>query len=169
MPIRNQLIGAAALVAVAFSVGWITNGWRKDAVIAANQAQHAGVLERQAQAVVASVQAARSEEARRTAVMEKERDNAMEQSEALAADLAAGAAASDRLRRELSKLRARYASGISTIAERSQGQQGTDTIGLLAELYARMDESGREVAGYADRLRIAGMTCERIYDETRGK
>lgn len=169
MSVRTQLIGAAVLAALAFGAGWIAQGWRKDAKLASQQAEHANVLEQQAQAVVASVEAARSEEARRTAVMEKERDTAIEQTEALAADMAASAAVSERLRRELSALRASHAASDAIVTERSQSQQGTDTIGLLAELYARMDESGREVAGYADRVKIAGLTCERIYDETRGK
>lgn len=168
MSVRTRLISAAVLTALAFGTGWIAQGWRKDAKLASQQAEHAEVLEKQAQAVVASVEAARQEERRRTAAVEKERDYAQQQTEALAGDLAAGAAVSKRLRRELGTLRARYASRNTTATERGQGQQDTDTIGLLAELHARMDETGREVAEYADRLRIAGLTCEGSYDGARG-
>jgi hypothetical protein len=164
MPVRTRLIVGAVTLAMAFGAGWMSQGWRKDAVIAANQAQHANVLEQQAQAVVASVQAARVIEQRRTAAVEKERDNAQKQKDALADDLAAGATVSKRLRRELSALRAHHASRDPTIANRGQGERSTDTVGLLAELYARMDEVGRGVAGYADRLVIAGGACERAYD-----
>ncbi|MDS1141706.1 DUF2514 family protein [Pusillimonas sp. SM2304] len=147
----------AAGAALAGWAGWKVQGWHL-------RAQHATVLEQQAQAVVESVQAARKIEQRRTAVLEKERDHAIEQNEALAADLAAGAAVSERLRRELGTVRARHGSSDTATANGSSSEQGTDTIGLLAELYARMDEDGREVTRFADQLRIAGYGCERIHD-----
>lgn len=46
----------------------------------------------------------------------------------------------------------------------SESKQGADPIGVLAELLVRADERAEEVAGYADRLRIAGESCERSYD-----
>ncbi|WP_237173059.1 DUF2514 family protein [Paracandidimonas lactea] len=160
----------AALAAGALLAGigaWTVQGWRTDAQLASLRADHAAVLEQQAQAVVASVQAARDLEQRRTAAVENERDNAIEQSTALAADVAAGRTAAQRLRRELSALRERQAGGDTASAQRGPGQSGTDAIGLLIELYAGLDGAGREVAEYADRLRIAGLTCERSYDRVR--
>lgn len=49
----------------------------------------------------------------------------------------------------------------------SSSEQGTDTIGLLAELYTRIDEAGRRIAEYSDRLRIAGLVCKRTSDRVR--
>lgn len=160
------LVGAASAL-VCGAVAWKIQAWRYDAVLANQSAEHAAVLAQQALAVVESVQAARAIEQRRAEFMEQERDHAIKQNEALAADVAAGRDVSERLRRELSALRARYA-GINTgAAERGQGEQGADTIGVLIDLYQRLDQTGREVAEYADRLRIAGLACERSHDGLR--
>ena len=167
MSIRSRLITGAVLAVLAFGAGWMINGWRWDARLARAEAQHADVLEKQAQAVVASVQAARSLEQRRTADMEKQRDLAIEQTEALAADVAAGRAASERLRIQLEKLRVSTGGSDTSATQRSQGEQGIDAIGVLIELYTGLDNSGREVAEYADRIRVAGLACERGWDAMR--
>jgi len=159
--------GYAAAALLAFGVGWVINGWRQEAQLARLEAAHAVLLKQQAQAVVASVQAARNEEKRRTAAVEKERDIAIEQNEALAADVAAGRTVSERLRSQLAALRASAGSGDPTAAERGQGQPSSDPIGMLIDMYAGLDEAGREVAEYADRLRIAGLACEKSYDRVR--
>lgn len=167
MPFRAQLIVAAVLAALAFGGGWMVNGWRMDAKLASLQADHASVLEQQANAVVASVQAARQIEQKRTEIVESQRDIAIEQNEVLATDVAAGAAVSERLRGQLSALRARHASRIATPANGGQGEQDTDAIGLLIDMLQGMDGAGRELAEYADRLKIAGLACERTYDGVR--
>lgn len=163
MFIRAQVIGGAVLLTVGFGAAWIAQGWRYGAKLANLRVDHANVLEQQAQAVVASVQVARGIERRRAAAVEKERDHAIEQTQALVADVAAGRAVSERLQRELRTLRARYAGGNAAVAERGQGEQGTDTIGVLIDMYAGLDSAGREVAEYADLLKIAGLACERSY------
>lgn len=167
MFIRAQLIGAAVLAVLAFGGGWMVNGWRMDAKLANLRADHALVLEQQANAVVASVKAARQIEQKRTEIVESQRDIAIEQNEALATDVAAGAAVSERLRTELNALRARHAGGNSDAADRGQSQQGADTIGLLIDVLQGLDDAGRELAEYADRMRIAGLACERTYDGVR--
>lgn len=49
-------------------------------------------------------------------------------------------------------------------ADRGPGQPGTDPIGVLIDLLTGVESAGREVAEYADRLRIAGAVCERAWD-----
>lgn len=169
MSIRSQLIIAAVCVALGAAASWTAQEWRHDAKHARLVAEHSRLLETQANAVVESVQAARNEEQRRMAAVEKERDLVIEQNEILAADVAAGRTVSDRLRQQLDALRARYASCHSAAAERGPGQPGADPIGLLIDMYAGLDQTGREVAEYADRLKIAGLACERSYDTVRGK
>lgn len=48
-----------------------------------------------------------------------------------------------------------------------EGEPDTDSIGVLADLLARADERAEALAGYADRLRAAGLACERSYDAVR--
>lgn len=48
-----------------------------------------------------------------------------------------------------------------------EGEQDTDPLGVFAELLVRADERAEAVGGYADRLRVAGIACERSYDAVR--
>lgn len=163
MSIRAQLIAGAVALAVAFGAGWVVNGWRKDVQIAQARQEKAQVLEQIAQATVASVQAARAEEARRTAAVEEQRDIAQKQAQALEVDVAAAADTAGRLRRELDTLRRRGSTCSATVADGSPGQSGTDPLGMLIDVLEGMESAGREVAEYADRMRIAGMACEGAY------
>lgn len=53
---------------------------------------------------------------------------------------------------------------LACAAGAGQGEPGADPIGVFAELLIRADQRAEAVAGYADRLRIAGESCERQYD-----
>lgn len=171
MPVRSRLIFAAAgaviLVAGSFGAGWMVNGWRHDAKLARVESQHAQVLEQLASATTASVQAARTEEARRTAAVEEQRDIAQNKLDGLALDVAAGRATADRLRIELDALRRRGGACNPAAADGSPSQQSVDPIGVLIDVLTRMESDGREVAEYADRLRIAGAACEGAWDRLR--
>lgn len=163
MSIRTQLIVGAVALVLAFGAGWMVNGWRKDVQIAQAQQEKAQVLEEIARATVASVQAARAEEARRTAAVEEQRDIAQQQAQALAVDVAAAADTAGRLRRELDTLRCRGSACSAAAADRSSGQPRADPLGMLIDVLEGMESVGREVAEYADRVRIAGMACEGAY------
>lgn len=167
MSVRAQLIVGAVALAVAFGAGWMVNGWRKDVQIAQAQQEKAQVLEQIAQATVASVQAARAEEARRTAAVEEQRDIAQKQAQALEVDVAAAADTAGRLRRELDALRRRGSACSTAAADGSPGQSGADPLGMLIDVLEGMESVGREVAEYADRMRIAGMACEGAWDQMR--
>lgn len=169
MPIRTRLIVAFLAAALAFGAGWMVNGWRGDARLARAEAQHARALEQLAQGTVAATLAARVEEARRTAAVEEQRDIAQQQAQALEVDVAAAAGSADRLRRELDALRRRGSACGATAAVRGPGQSDTDTIGLLIDVLTGMESAGRDVAEYADRLRIAGAACERVYSSVAPK
>lgn len=160
MHFRAQLIAVAVCAALSFGAAWAIQSWRFGAKVSELHAQ-------QAQQAADSIQAARDLEQRRVAVVENERDHAINQSKKLARDVAAGRAAAERMRRELDALRARHSGGDSVATERGAGEQHTDTIGLLIDMLTGMDSAGREVAEYADRLRVAGLACERVSDRVR--
>lgn len=164
---RTQLIVGVVALALAFGAGWVVNGWRHDAKLARVESQHAQVLEQLASATTASVQAARAEEARRTAAVEEQRDHAQQQAQALESDVAAGRATADRMRRELDALRRRGGACSAAATDRGPGQRGADPIGLLIDVLTRMESDGREVAEYADRMKIAGAACEGAWDRLR--
>lgn len=166
---RTQLIVGAVAATLAFGAGWMVNGWRWDAKLARTESQHSRVLEQIAHGTVSATQAARAEEARRTAAVEEQRDIAQQRAQALEVDVAAAADSADRLRRELDALRRRGCTCDTAAADRGSGEQGSDTIGLLIDLLTGVESAGREVAEYADRARIAGLTCERTYDAARGR
>lgn len=73
---------------------------------------------------------------------------------------AAAATASD----AAGRLRARVAAFAKQSARPGAGQQSADPIGVLADVLNRHDDALQRVAVYADRLRVAGLACERISD-----
>ncbi|WP_278484139.1 DUF2514 family protein [Achromobacter insolitus] len=113
-----------------------------------------------------AIEAARDEGRRRTAAMEKARDDAQKQTAAAAAD-AAG------VRVELGRLRARanalaHAAAARDPAAADGSPAGADAVDLLAYMFGRVSDRPAELAGVADRARIAGLTCERAYTAVRG-
>lgn len=74
----------------------------------------------------------------------------------------------ERMRQQYRQAAARGRQAAACTSGASESKQGPDPIGVLAELLVRADERAEEVAGYADRLRIAGESCERSYDAVAG-
>lgn len=107
--------------------------------------------------------AQRTEEQRRTAAVAKEATSAQTQTAALDASLPATRAASDGVRDAATGAASR-ARARSCPATASARQPGGDPIGLLVDVLGRADKRAGELAQYADRLRIAGVACERSYD-----
>ncbi|MGE8631696.1 DUF2514 family protein [Achromobacter denitrificans] len=44
---------------------------------------------------------------------------------------------------------------------------GADAVDLLAYMLGRVSRRAEELAGIADNARIAGLMCERVYDDLR--
>lgn len=154
------IAGLAGLIA-GLAIGWQVENWRKSA-------QLAEVLERQAAATVAQVQAVREEEARRLTESENAIHYAEAQISGLEMVLDAAAVESDGLRRDLQAWkRGQRLSCPAAAAGGSPSVEGSDPLGLLIELLGGVEGEGRRMAEYADRLKVAGEACERLWDGIR--
>ena len=94
----------------------------------------------------------------------KEAEHAQQQINALERERNAARDDADRMRRLYHQAAERGRQAVACASGAGQGEQGADPIGVFAELSVRADRRAEEVAGYADRLRIAGESCERRYD-----
>lgn len=159
---------AAAAVAGALLAGgaiWTAQGWRYSAHIAEIERDQAKAWDDQAQATVSAIEAARTEENRRTAAVEKQRDDAQKQATAAVDDAA-------RAHGERRRLLERADALVSAAADRDPAltdgsPAGADAVDLLAYMLGRVSFRAEQLAGIADRARIAGLTCERVYDQVR--
>lgn len=174
MSLGSALIGwrgyAAAALAGAIMAGggaWIVQGWRGDAALAAEVADRALERDAQAKAIITAVEAARTEERRRVAALESAIDDAQKQASAAAADAAGARAERDSMRARANTL-ARTAAGRDP-AVALGSPAGATAVDLLAYMLGRSVDRAEALAGVADRARIAGLTCERAYDEVRGR
>ncbi len=158
---------AAALTGglVLGGAAWTAQGWRWDAKLARVEAARAQERDAQAQATMTAIEAARVEGRRRTAAVEKVRDDAKNQAVAAAADAAGLRAERDGLRARVNALARAAAARDPGAAE--GGPAGIDSVDLLAYMLSRVSRRAEELAGVADRARIAGLTCERAYDQMR--
>lgn len=147
--------GYAMTAALAFAAAWAVQGWRWDADVA-------GMERDQAQQIADAQALARATEQARWATREGVINDAKTKTAAALADADSARAASDRLRQQLAVLQRRARD--SAAAGGSQGQSGADTLDLLVGLLSGMDAAGRDISGYADQLRIAGLACEKGYD-----
>lgn len=157
--------GYAAAAIAGAAVAWTVQGWRYGAEIAELQRQQAEENDAQAQATVAAVEAARTEERRRTAAVEKARDDAQTLAAAAAADAAGARSERDRMRARANTLARAAAGRDPTLADGSPA--GAAAVDLLAYMLGRAVDRAEALAGVADRARIAGLTCERSYDGLR--
>ncbi|WP_431512624.1 DUF2514 family protein [Variovorax sp. DAIF25] len=106
--------------------------------------------------------AQRTEEQRRAAAVTKEATDAHARITTLEDDLRGARAAADGVRSAAASAAGRARAGACT-APRSPGDPGADAIGVLADVLRRADERAGVLAEHADRLRIAGIACERSY------
>lgn len=113
-----------------------------------------------------ATEAARTEEKRRTQVVQKVANEAHQSYERARADAVAAADAGRRLRNRLAAIAAATrceGSGDPTVA--TAGQAADATSDLLADVSRRLDEATDQIAEFATRAHIAGTACERIHDE----
>lgn len=107
---------------------------------------------------LADEQQARAEETRRQSIADKEASDAQERIAKLETDLAGARAGADRLRAAVSS-----AIKNPKPSTGGAGQSGADTLDVLAGVLSRHSDELVSVGEYADRLRIAGLACERLY------
>jgi len=163
--VRASLAGLVLLAALA-----VAARWHLASVHAAEQAVHqhyAGVLAKISGETAAALAAFRQLETHWQKLVEKEAADGQARIDAAQLDAVAAHAAADRLREQL----ARYRSGAAArsaapagAAAAGQGQPGADPLDLLSGLLTGHTAELAAVGGYADQLRAAGLTCERIDD-----
>lgn len=162
--------GYAAAVAVgalaAGGAAWTAQAWRYTAQLSEVRADYAKEQAAQAKATVVAIEAARDEERRRIAAVEIARDDAQKQAAAAAADAARARDERDRLRARANTLARAAVAEQPALADGSPS--GAAAVDLLAYMFGRAVDRAEALAGIADRARIAGLTCERTYDEIRG-
>lgn len=147
--IDPRLYIAAVALVVAFSSGWLANGWRLNAEIADIRAYHA----EQERERVAQIN---SELLRRQTALEGIRKDAQEQIATATAGRTAAQSAADRLRAELDRYKRR------TCPATTAGGEAKES--LLPELLADMEREGRAMAEQADAAGIAATACAKSYD-----
>ncbi|MGK0743557.1 DUF2514 family protein [Yokenella regensburgei] len=114
---------------------------------------------------------ARKEEARRQSEANKAAKMADAEADKLRADADDAVRARDELRGALSTIKRQLADSetgrLSAIAEASAARANTAI--LLANMLESADQRAGELAEYADRARVAGQTCERVYNQIARK
>ncbi|WPH14703.1 DUF2514 family protein [Variovorax paradoxus] len=107
--------------------------------------------------------AQRAEEQRRAAATAQEAQHAQARIASLEDSLRLARTASDGVRDAAAGAASRARARACSVAP-SPGKSGEDPIGLLVDVLGRIDQRAGDLAEYADRLRIAGIACERTYD-----
>lgn len=138
---------------------------REQAVHAETQRKYAeqmGYLEREASL---ATDAAREEEKRRTAEVQKVADEAHKDLERARADAAAAVDAGQRLRDRIAAITAGCGRATGHPGSASGGAPAVATADLLADMQRRLDEAQDRIAEFADRSHAAGNACQRAYDK----
>lgn len=102
-------------------------------------------------------------ELQRQAEMEVIRNEALLQIEQIEMDRDSADATSERLRKEF----ARYRTNAANACAATGSPSAQDPIGVLIGVLEGLESTGREIAEYADRARVAGNACEQAHDSVR--
>jgi hypothetical protein len=151
----------AGLVGIAIGGGGAYT-WENRA-LQVEKAAHATDKEHAAEAQTKAVNAARSEEQRRTTAQSENAKDANNQRTAALADAFAARAAAGGLRDQIAQL-VRSARSAAHPAASTGGAPTGDALDLLANVLSQSDQRSGDLATYADNARIAGQQCERDYD-----
>lgn len=140
---RAKTIAYGLFLILAFSAGWIVNGWRFDSVISGIKTEHAAQV-----AINANKALERYE------TMERTKNDAIkaaqERETQFKADAGRAAAASDSLRKQLSSVPAR----IATASRASVDQYATSAGDLLAECGREAATLAEKADGHASDVRL---------------
>jgi len=121
----------------------------------------------QSEARILADRAREQRNAARQAAIDKEAQDGQARIAAIEAERDAARADGERLRSDYARAASR-ARAVACTPSPGQGEPRADAIGVFAELLERADRRAEAVAGYADRLRAAGLVCERGWDAVRG-
>lgn len=155
-----KLVAIGIALAISHAFAWRTGG--------AGAREDLATYERnQAEARLLADRAQRTEEQRRAAALAQEASNAQARIASLEDDIRRARAASGGVRDAATGAAIR-ARAQSCAPSSSSSKSGADPVGLLVDVLGRADQRAGEMAEYADRLRIAGIACERSYDALSG-
>jgi hypothetical protein len=139
--------------------------------LAREQARHADTRARHAEQVAdlerasrEAALAARTEERRRTAEVQKAADEAHDALARARADAAAATDAGQRLRDRVAALAATCDRTAGDAGSAGSGPAAVATADLLAIVQRRLDAAADGIAAHADAARAAGLACQRSYD-----
>ena len=151
----------AALLALGVQTLRLSDEIAAHADTRAQHAEHVADLERAARE---AAEAARTEERRRTAEVQKVADEAHANLARARADADAAADAGRRLRDRIAALTSTCRAANSYTPTATGGAAAVATADLLADVQRRLGEASDRIAEYADAARTAGQACERVYD-----
>lgn len=134
---------------------------------AETRAQHAEQLRAMFEAARLAEVAARAEEQRRSAALQKAADDATQALDRARADAAAAADAGQRLRDRLAAVASACRPAPSHPAAAAPGPAASAPADMLAYVQRRLDAAADGIAGHADAAATAGRACERSYDALR--
>jgi hypothetical protein len=165
----NALRAALIITLAALLAG---AGWWARGIVAQRDAAQAAAAQAQALRTLADAATAASEQARQAEQAAAGRINevaihAHAQTQAARRDAAAADAVAGRLREHLARLAATASPLASDPSAAPGGPPAAGTGLVLAKLLGRADDRAGELASHADQARIAGLACERAYDEVR--
>lgn len=136
------------LAAACFVSGWKVNGWRLGEGIAQQQ--------------VEAVTVVRVIERKQQAVADAEGKKGHEELEELRRAAADAGVVAAGLRYESRRLATQLATcNAGTAGERTARE---NAAAMFADVLGEMESEGRAMAEAADRARVAGLACERVYD-----
>lgn len=161
MPLILVTHGLAALLAALLT--WSYLDARHDAAVGEIRVEQANAVAAAAGRARAAEKREREKEQQWATTAAKEAFDAQTKINALQSDIGAARGAAERLRVAAagSARRAREAPGAPGAG---QGVPGADTLDLLVGVLQRHSDELVAVGAYADQLRVAGDTCERISD-----
>ena len=156
---------AAALAAAVLLAGLQTYRLaREEGAHADTRAQHAEHVADLERAAREAADAARKEERRRTAEVQKAADEATQALDRARADAAAAADSGERLRAQLATFAAACRGPAGGAGAAGHGATADSAGDLLAHVQRRLDEAADGIARYADQASTAGRACQRSYD-----
>lgn len=166
MTLRAILI--LALAALLVGSGWWARGIQADRDAAQAAAAHAQALRSLADAATTASEQARAAERGASDRIHAIATEAHDAIQTAYRDAAAADRVAQQLRQHIARLVAPAASGAASDPGAAPGGPPAGGTGLvLAKLLGRADDRAGQLAAFADAAHIAGLACERAYDEVR--